>query len=103
MTIWLFLTQPYLPLGSVRVADVNVEEAVVATAPGDAGRFLIGILAERIMLREAGKHIIKLLFPLAVVTHYPTAKFSAFPATRTPARTADANFNAEQAPSCSAN
>jgi hypothetical protein len=37
------------------------------------------------------------------VIHYPTAKFSAFPATRTPARTADANFNAEQAPSCSAN
>ena len=103
MTLWLFLMQPYLPLGSVRVADVNAEEAVVATAPGDAGRYLIGILAERIMLRAAGKHITKLLFPLAVAIHYPTVKFSAFPATRTPARTADANFNAEQAPSCSAN
>lgn len=103
MTLWLFLMQPYLPLGSVRVADVNAEEAVVATAPGDAGRYLIGILAERITLPVAGKHIIKLLFPLAVVTRYPTAKFSAFPATRTPAHTADANFNAEQAPSCSAN
>ena len=89
--------------GSVQVADVNVEEAVVATAPGDAGRYLIGILAERITLPVAGKRIIKLLFPLAVVTHYPTAKFSAFPATRTPAHTADANFNAEQAPYCSAN
>ena len=103
MTLWLFLMQPYLPLGSVRVADVNAEEAVVATAPGDAGRYLIGILAERITLPVAGKRITKLLFPLAVAIHYPTVKFSAFLATRTPAHTADANFNAEQAPSCSAN
>ena len=95
--------QPYLPLGSVQVADVNAEEAVVAMAPGNVGKFLIGILAERIMLRVAGKRIIKLLFPLAVATRYPTVKFSAFLATRTPAHTADANFNAEQAPSCSAN
>ena len=82
---------------------MNAEEAVVATVPGDAGRFLIGILAERITLPAAGKHITKLLFPLAVAIHYPTVKFSAFLATRTPARKADANFNAEQAPSCSAN
>ena len=83
--------QPYLPLGSVRVADANAEEAAVAMAPGNAGRFLIGILAERIMLRVVGKHITKLLFPLAVATRYPTVKFSVFPATRTPAHMADAN------------
>ena len=103
MTIWLFLMQLCTLHGSVRVADVNAEEAVVATAPGDAGRYLIGILAERITHPVAGKHIIKLLFPLAVEIHYPTVKFSAFPATRTLAHTADANYNAEQAPSCSAN
>lgn len=103
MTIWLFLMQLCLPLGSELVADVNVEEAVVATAHGDAGRYLIGVLAAMIILLAAGKHTIKLLFPLVVAIHYPTARSFAFLVTITPALTVDANHNAEQALYCSAN
>ena len=77
MTIWLFLMQLYLLLGSELVADVNVEEAVVAMALGDVGKYLIGTLAEMTTLREDGKRIIRLLFPRVVPIHYPTVKFSA--------------------------
>lgn len=97
MTLWLFLMQLCLPLGSELVADVNVEEAAVATAHGDAGKYLIGILAATIMLQVAGKHIIKLLFPLEVATLCPTVRFFAFLVTRRPVPMADANHNAEQA------
>ena len=77
MTIWLFLMLLYSLLGSEPVADANAEEAVVDMAPGDAGKYLIGTLAEMIMLREDGKRIIRLLFLWAVLIHCPTAKFSA--------------------------
>ena len=103
MTIWLFLIQLCLLLGSELVADVNVEEAIVDMVLGDAGRCLIGILAERITLPVDGRHTIRWPFLLAEATLCPTVKFSAFPVTRTPAHTADANFGAEQATSCSAN
>ena len=103
MTIWLFLMQLCLQLGSEQVAGVNAEEAVVAMVLGDVGRYLIGVLAAMIILLAAGKHTIKLLFPLVVAIHYPTARFFAFLVIRTPALTVDANHNAEQALYCSAN
>ena len=83
--------QPCLPLGSEQVADVNVEEAVVAMAPGDAGKYLIGVLAATTMLQVDGKHIIRLLFPLAVATLCPTVRFFAFLAIRIPAHTVGAD------------
>lgn len=103
MTIWLFLMQLCLLLGSVQVADVNVEETAVGMVLGDAGRYLIGILAAMIMPPVVGRHITRLLFHQVAAILCPIAKFSAFLVTRTPALTADANHNAEQAPSCSAN
>ena len=91
MIIWLFLMQLCLLPGSELVADVNAEEAVVAMAHGDAGKYLIGTLVAMIMLLVVGKRIIRLLFPLVAPTHCPTAKFFAFPAIRIPDHTVGAD------------
>ena len=92
-----------LLLGSEQVADVNAEEVAADTVLGDAGRYLIGILAGMITLPADGRHTTRLPFPLVAATLCLTAKSLALPVTRTPAHTAVANFEAEQAPSCSAN
>ena len=91
MKIWLFLMLLYLLLGRDLVADVNVEEAVVAMVHGNAEKYLIGILVEMTMPREDGKHIIRLLFLLVVLIRYQTAKFFACLVTRILAPTVDTN------------
>ena len=89
--MWLFQMQLCLLLGDEQVADVNAEEAVVAMVPGDAGKCLIGILAETTMPLEVGKRIIRLLFPQVAPIHYQTAKFFACLVTRILAPTVDTN------------
>ena len=57
--LWLFLILLSVPPGSARAAVVNADEVVVGMAPGDAGKYLTGILAVMILLWAAGKRTIR--------------------------------------------
>ena len=89
--IWLFPMQPSSQPGSARADDVNADGVTAGMVPGDAASFSTGTPAATTMLPAVGRHITRFPSIRVVPTPWPTVRFSAYPATRRPLLTADAN------------
>ena len=83
--------QPSSQPGSARADDANAEEAAAAMVPGDAVKYLIGTPAVWTMLPAVGRHTTRCPYIRVDLTPCPTARFSAFPAIRTPVLMDDVN------------